>query len=71
MDDNKRFEELENYEFLYAKMRDEGFHYCFNGYSKWDEIEDKKFHKLRKKYLKSAKKLKEFVDNKLNELNEY
>ena len=58
--------EEENWEFLKHKMDDEGFHYCFDGYSNWKEIEDEKFHQLRENYLKSAKELKEYIIKKSN-----
>lgn len=50
------------------RMNEEGFHYCFEGYSNWDVIEDKKFHELRKKYLDSAEQLKEYINKKVDSL---
>lgn len=47
------------------RMDEEGFHYCFDGYSKWGHIKDEEFHKLRINYLESAKLLREYVDKKL------
>lgn len=32
----------------------EGFDYTFEDYSNFEEIDDKKFHQLRKNYLKAA-----------------
>lgn len=61
-------EELDNFEYLLAKMRDEGFHYCFKNYSSFSEIKDPAFHKLRKKYLKSADELNQYIENKYNQL---
>lgn len=58
-------DEKENWERLNYRMDEEGFHYCFNGYSNWEEIKDKEFHKLKEKYLKSAEELEEYVKNKL------
>ena len=33
-------DEKENWERLNYRMDEEGFHYCFNGYSNWEEIKD-------------------------------
>ena len=62
-------QEAENWTYLYAKMRDEGFHYCFKHYSSFEEIEDEKFHELRKKYLEIAEELESYVKNKFYEAN--
>jgi len=64
------YEEQENWEFLYAKMRDEGFHYCFKHYSDFEEIEDKKLHELRLQYLKSANELEDYIIEKYKESQE-
>ena len=48
-------------ESLVYHMDAEGFHYCFDGYSRWQEIDDEKFQELRKSYLNAAKELKEYV----------
>jgi hypothetical protein len=56
------YEEIENWEYLRAKIHDEGFDYCYVHYSDWSEIKDEKFHKLRKKYLKAQKKLSKYVN---------
>ena len=50
-------QEAENWTYLHAKMRDEGFHYCFKEYSSFEEIEDEQFHQLRKKYLETSNTL--------------
>lgn len=62
-------EERENFENVQYRMDAEGFHYCFDGYSNFNEIKDEEFHKLRLKYLESAKLLKEYVDKKLSEMD--
>lgn len=49
------------------RMDAEGFHYCFDGYSSWEEIQDEEFHRLRLNYLQSAKQLEEYVINKNTE----
>lgn len=55
-------EEKENWESVQYRMHDEGFHYCFDGYSDWKEIKDKKFHELRQAYLKAAKELETYIN---------
>jgi hypothetical protein len=44
---------------LQHKIDWEGFDYCFNGYSRWSEIEDENFH-AKLKLMIQAKK--DFVD---------
>lgn len=63
-----KWEVLEDYQMVQYRMEAEGFHYCFNDYSSFEEIEDEEFHKLRLKYLKSAKKLKKYINNKVEQL---
>lgn len=60
----KAIEELEYFESVKYRMKEEGFHYCFDGYSRWEEIKDEKFHKLRLKYLNAAEELREYVKSK-------
>jgi len=55
---------FEDFQFVKAKMRDEGFHYCFKHYSSFEDIRDKEFHRLRRKYLKWANRLEEYVNEK-------
>ncbi len=57
--------EQEDWVYVKSKMRDEGFHYCFMHYSSFPEIQDEKFHKLRKKYLKASLKLEKHINKKI------
>jgi len=50
------------------RMKEEGFHYCFKHYSRWEKIEDEKFHELRNKYLDSAKELEQYINDKCKEI---
>jgi len=59
--------EKENFESCKYRILEEGFHYCFNSYSNWDEIKDAEFHRLRNVYLNSEKELKEYVNRKADE----
>lgn len=62
------FEEYEDFQRLLYRMDEEGFHYCFDGYSSWEEIQDLEFHKLRVEYLNTALRLKEYVKARKLEL---
>lgn len=62
-------QEREDYEMVRYRMDDEGMEYCFKHYSTFEEIEDEEFHKLREEFLESSTKLREYVENKLNELS--
>ena len=66
--DEELDEELENWENVKYRMREEGFDYCFRSYSFFEEIEDEEFHKLRLKYIKTAKKLETYIKEKVNVL---
>ena len=41
-------------------LDEEGFDYCFTGYSNWEEIEDVKFQELRAAYVKSQQELEDY-----------
>ncbi len=56
----------EDWEYLKYSMDDEGFHYCFDGYSNWTEIKDERFQELRSAYLKAADELKSYIESKVN-----
>ena len=60
-------EEKEEWEYVYIKMINEGFHYCFKHYSSFEDIKDEEFHRLRTNYLQSAIDLEEYIKNKCNE----
>lgn len=67
--DKKMNEELiEKFQFLISKMNSEGFHYCFKHYSTFGDINDKKFHELREKYVESADELNKYINSRLEEL---
>jgi hypothetical protein len=54
----------ENFEYVRARINQEGFHYCFANYSSFPEVKDEKFHELRKQYLKAANELEKYVNDK-------
>jgi len=59
--------DLKLWESVRYRMDEEGFDYCFESYSDWNEIEDDEFHRLRKKFLRDMKELRSYVNNKVNE----
>ena len=65
---DKLHDELEKFEMVRYRMENEGFHYCFKHYSSFKEVQDEKFHELRKKYLEISHELEEYVNSKINEL---
>lgn len=60
-------EENEDWLYLKSKMDNEGFHYCFVHYSRFEEIKDKKFHELKNLYINTAKELEDYINNKCKE----
>lgn len=48
-------------EYVKDTIDNEGFDYAFVDYSDFSEIEDEKFHNLRKAYVKAAEELREYV----------
>ena len=63
-------EDLDNFNDVKYRMNNEGIDYCFENYSSFKEIEDEEFHKLRLEFLDSMKKIREYVDNKIETLSE-
>jgi len=49
------------------RMGEEGFDYCFESYSRWDEIKDEEFHRLRKEFLRTMSELRNYINNKVDE----
>lgn len=64
-------EQREIIEDVHYRMDAEGFDYCFRGYSTWEDLEDKEFHRLRLEYIKSAEKLENYINKKFSELDNY
>jgi hypothetical protein len=60
-------DELENWERVQYRMDEEGFDYCFESYSRWDEIKDEEFHRLRLGFLQYMKELREYINKKVEE----
>ena len=58
-------EELENWNALNDRMYNEGIDYCFEHYSSFEEIKDEEFHKLRLEFLDSMRKIRKYVEDKI------
>ena len=65
---NKLHNLLEEFQNVRYRMDAEGFNYCFESYSSFEEIEDDKFHDLRNEYLRVSKELENYVKNKIHEI---
>jgi hypothetical protein len=48
-------------EFVRECIDNEGFDYCFDGYSHFPGIKSIEFHQLREEYLTARKKLEDFI----------
>ena len=48
-------------DYVRDKVENEGFHYCFTGYSDFKDIKDEEFHKLREAYVKAAEQLADYL----------
>jgi hypothetical protein len=64
-------EELEYWHSVQYRMEEEGIDYCFEHYSRWDEIKDEEFHRLRLGFLQYMKEIREYVDKKVEEGEEF
>jgi len=63
-------EEFDNWEMVDYRIRNEGIDYTFEHYSRFEEIKDEEFHKLRLEFLESIKKIREYVKNKIESYEE-
>ena len=72
MDKNikKLEEDLDNFRSVQYRMGDEGMDYCFEHYSSFEEIKDDEFHKLRLDLLDNMKKIRKYVEDKIESYEE-
>jgi len=61
-------EDLENFKDVNYRMDNEGLEYCFKHYSSFDKIKYKQFHMLRLELILSIDRIKEYLNNKIIEL---
>jgi hypothetical protein len=62
--------ELEDWKSVHYRMDNEGIDYCFEHYSSFEEIKDEEFHKLRLEFLESMKKIRNYVEKKIESYEE-
>lgn len=63
-------EELEDWQMVRYRMENEGIDYCFEHYSRFEEIKDEEFHKLRLEFLDSMSKIRKYVNDKIESYDE-
>ena len=61
-------EELENWEKVRYRMREEGIEYCFRHYSRFEEIEDNTFHHLRQLLIDAMDRMEYLVHTRIDDL---
>ncbi len=64
-------EEYEDWTMVQYRMDNEGIEYCFEHYSSFEEIKDEEFHKLRNELLESMRKIRHYVENKIESYDEF
>ena len=63
-----KHEELDNWENVRYRMKQEGIEYCFRHYSNFEEINDESFHLLRMFIVEAMDEMEEMVNNRIDEL---
>jgi hypothetical protein len=61
-------EELEKFQDVAYRIKNEGVEYTFKKYSTFDEIEDKEFHKLRKYLIEHIDLMDFYLKKRIDEL---
>ena len=64
-------EEYEDWTMVQYRMDNEGLEYCFEHYSSFEEIKDEEFHKLRLELLESMRKIRYYVEHKIESYDEF
>lgn len=67
---DKLYQDLEEFDYVRIKIKDEGFDYCFRHYASFKEIDDEKFHQLRKAYIEIANELESYIKNKISSIQD-
>ncbi len=60
--------DLEHFKNVNYRMDNEGLEYCFKNYSSFEEIKYKQLNMLILELILSIDRIKEYVNNKINEL---
>ena len=53
---------VEDANYVKSSIDNEGFDYTFIHYRSFEDIEDEKFHELRKKYIDAHNELENYID---------
>jgi hypothetical protein len=61
------YEEHDKWNAVQYRMNEEGIGYCFEYYSRFEEIEDPQFHKLRTNFIESMNQLRDYVNHRCTE----
>ena len=61
------YEEQDKWNAVQYRMNEEGMDYCFEYYSRFEEIEDPQFHKLRNEFIESMNTLRDYVNHRCTE----
>lgn len=64
---NELQDELDKWEDVRYRMKDEGIEYCFKSYSSFEEIEDEVFHLKRKKLIGLMVEMEMYIQQKITE----
>jgi hypothetical protein len=64
-------EEYEDWTMVRYRMDNEGIEYCFEHYSSFEEIKDEEFHRLRLELLESMRKIRHYVEHKIESYDEF
>ena len=63
-------EELEDWKAVNYLMDNVVMDYCFEHYSSFEEIKDEEFHKLRLDLIDNMKKIRKYVEDKIESYEE-
>jgi hypothetical protein len=70
MNNQELFDQLDNFESVKYRIESEGIEYAFIHYSSFKAIKDDEFHRLRLKLIESINDIKNYIDNKIDELGD-
>jgi hypothetical protein len=63
-----KHEELDNWENVRYRMKEEGIECCFRHYSSFPEIDDQQFHSLRLLLIETMDEMETLVNDRIDEL---
>jgi hypothetical protein len=70
MTEDQLRDELDKWKMVRYRMDDEGMDYCFMNYSSFREIQDEEFHTLRLKLIDLMEQMEQFLENKIEEIED-